>query len=93
MISSPKENFQRSFFSTALEDFLNQKEGLYRLSQKIHWSVFEEEFGPTYSPTRGRPGIPIRVMVALHYLKAAFGESDESVVEKWKQNPYWQYFL
>ena len=92
MISSPKENFQRSFFSTALEDFLNPKEGLYRLSQKIHWSVFEEEFGPTYSPTRGRPGIPIRVMVALHYLKAAFGESDESVVEKWKQNPYWQYF-
>lgn len=31
-------------------------------------------------------------MVGLHYLKAAFGESDESVVEKWKQNPYWQYF-
>ena len=31
-------------------------------------------------------------MVALHYLKAAFKESDESVVEKWKQNPYWQYF-
>ena len=49
MISPPKKNFQRSFFSTALEDFLNPKEGLYRLSQKIHLSVFEEEFGPTYS--------------------------------------------
>lgn len=31
-------------------------------------------------------------MVGLHYLKAAFTESDESVVEKWVENPYWQYF-
>ena len=31
-------------------------------------------------------------MVGLHYLKAIFGESDEGVVEKWVQNPYWQYF-
>jgi len=31
-------------------------------------------------------------MVGLHILKAIFGESDEGVVEKWVQNPYWQYF-
>ena len=31
-------------------------------------------------------------MVGLHYLKYAFDQSDESVVERWVENPYWQYF-
>ena len=31
-------------------------------------------------------------MVGLHYLKYTFDESDESVVERWIENPYWQYF-
>ena len=34
----------------------------------------------------------IRLMVGLQYLKYAFDESDESVVERWVENPYWQYF-
>jgi IS5 family transposase len=40
----------------------------------------------------GRPGNAIRLMVGLHYLKHAFNESDESVVARWVENPYWQYF-
>ena len=39
-----------------------------------------------------RPGNAIRLMVGLHYLKHAFDESDESVIERWVENPYWQYF-
>jgi IS5 family transposase len=31
-------------------------------------------------------------MVGLHYLKYTFDESDETVVERWIENPYWQYF-
>jgi transposase, IS5 family len=31
-------------------------------------------------------------MIGLHYLKHAFNESDESVVARWIENPYWQYF-
>ena len=31
-------------------------------------------------------------MVGLHYLKYTFNESDESVVARWVENPYWQYF-
>jgi len=30
--------------------------------------------------------------VGLHYLKYAYNESDESVVERLLENPYWQYF-
>ena len=34
-------------------------------------------------------GIPIRLMVGLHYLKHTFNESDETVVDRWVENPYW----
>jgi IS5 family transposase len=32
------------------------------------------------------------LLVGLHYLKYAYNESDESVLEHWVENPYWQYF-
>jgi len=31
-------------------------------------------------------------MVGLHYLKYTFNESDESVLDRWVENPYWQCF-
>jgi transposase, IS5 family len=40
----------------------------------------------------GRPRVPLRVMIGLLYLKHAFDESDEAVVQRWAENPYWQYF-
>jgi IS5 family transposase len=40
----------------------------------------------------GRPGLPTRLVVGLHYLTHAFNESDESVVGRFLENPYWQYF-
>lgn len=40
----------------------------------------------------GRPRVPLRLMIALLYLKHAFNESDEGVVERWCETPTWQYF-
>jgi len=65
---------------------------LYRLAEAIAWERFEAELGPLYAEAVGRPGLPTRLMVGLHYLKYLFDESDESVVEKWVENPYWQLF-
>ena len=39
-----------------------------------------------------RPGTSIRLLVGLHYLKQTFNESDESVVIRFLENPYRQYF-
>lgn len=78
-------------FRSRLDQMLNREHPLFVLSHEIKWEVFEEEFGSLYSD-RGRPGIPIRVMVGLHYLKQTFNESDEGVVLKFVENPYWQYF-
>ena len=40
----------------------------------------------------GRPRMPLRIMIALLYLKHAFNESDEGVVERWGETPTWQFF-
>ena len=40
----------------------------------------------------GRPRVPLRVMIALLYLKYAFNESDEGVVDRWAETPTWQFF-
>lgn len=40
----------------------------------------------------GRPHVPLRTMIALLYLKHAFNESDEGVVERFAETPVWQFF-
>jgi len=47
--------------------------------------------GAGISPA-GRPRLPLRLMISLLYLKHAFNESDEGVVERWAETPTWQYF-
>ena len=65
---------------------------LTRLAGEIEWSVLSESFGVLYDAAQGRPGLPNRLLVGLHYLKHAFDLSDEEVVLRWVENPYWQYF-
>ena len=52
---------------------------------------FEEAFGEYYSE-EGRPAKPVRLMVGLLLLKQMYDQSDEDVVERWVENPYWQQF-
>lgn len=91
MLSKPKSTLQIGFFSRC-EDQLNQKHPLYLLSNEIHWQVFENTFEKHYSLTQGKPAKPIRLMVSLLILKQLRNLSDESVVEQWAENSYYQYF-
>ena len=91
MLAKPKIENQSSFFFS-LEDTLNQKHPLYILSNTVDWSLFEEAFSPLYCLDNGRPAKPIRLMVGLLMLKHIRSISDESVVEQWAENNYYQYF-
>ena len=82
---------QGDLFRAHLDQVLNREHPLYVLANQMDWSIFEQEFGPLYVEGLGRPGLPIRLVVGLHYLKYAYNESDESVVERFLENPYWQY--
>ncbi len=83
---------QGDLFRSRLDQILNRRHPLFRLADTIDWTAFEKEFGPLYVEKMGRPGLPIRLLVGLHYLKHAYNVSDESVVGQFLENPYWQYF-
>ncbi len=85
-------NPQYNLFGIALERLCDPSHALVKLSKSIDWNAFSDRFGGLYCEDNGRPGKPIRLMVGLHYLKALYGESDEGLVQKWVENPYWQYF-
>ena len=68
---------------------LDPTHSLLRLADSIQWSIFEQELGPLYVEEVGPPALAIRLMVGLHYLKYLFDESDESVVGKCLEHPYW----
>ena len=84
-------NNSPSLFSS-LSDMLNQSHPLYRLADKIDWGKFETAFQPLYCQDNGRPGKPIRLMCGLLILKHLRNLSDESLVEQWSENAYYQYF-
>jgi IS5 family transposase len=91
-IKDPSEKSQEDLFRTRLDQILNKEHPVFRLAQSVDWSVFEKEFGGLFVPDTGRPGLPTRLMVGLHYLKHLYDASDEGVVEMFLENPYWQYF-
>ncbi len=91
MLSPSKKHIPQLSMFSGLADQLDQKHPLYLLSHKINWNVFDEAFKVYYSETMGKPAKPIRLMVALLILKYLRNISDESVVEQWSENLYYQY--
>jgi len=87
--NSPKP--QTDLFRQPLVNLLDLRHELCKLSELIDWQSLHDEFAPLYGDD-GRPGESIRLMCGLQYLKHAYAMSDEQVVQRWVENPYWQYF-
>ena len=47
---------------------------------------------PVQPSRAGRKRLPFRLMASLLYLKHAFNESDDGVVDRWAETPAWQSF-
>jgi IS5 family transposase len=91
MLTTIKKDNQRSMFFT-LGDSLGQRHPLYVLAGKADWNMFDRKFSVLYCSDNGAPSKPIRLMVGLLILKHVRNLSDESVVEQWSENNYYQYF-
>src|SRR5215213_4512333 len=78
-------------YRSRLDQILDQRHELFRLATLIDWHRFDQEFGRFYRPL-GRPAKPTRLMVGLSYLQHTFNLSDEAVVQRFIENPYWQWF-
>ena len=90
MLSKKQFTSQLGFYST-FEEQLSHRHPLYILANEMKWNIFEKAFADLYSE-EGRPAKPIRLMVSLLLLKHIRNISDESVVEQWSENCYYQYF-
>ncbi len=88
--SQPRDEFE--LFQAHFDQLLNPGHELILLANQIDWPGLDAAFADCYRPAIGAPAKAIRLMVGLHYLKYAFNESDESVLDRWVENPYWQCF-
>jgi len=86
------ESCQLDLFRAQFDQLLDHSHPLFILANKIDWSRFETALADCYCPDLGAPAKSIRLLVGLHYLKHAFNESDESLLDRWVENPYWQHF-
>ena len=89
---NPEKTAQENLFKIRLDVICDPKNALKKLADSMNWAYFDKELGDVYSDNAGRPPLPTRLMVGLHYLKHAFNFSDEDACREFKENPYWQYF-
>jgi IS5 family transposase len=91
MIGKTESNPQLNVFCTPLVNVINMKHELVELARRIDWESVEKDFAPYYADI-GRPAVPVRKMVGCMLLKQMYSQSDEVFVDRWVENPYWQYF-
>ena len=87
---------QLDAFRPQLDTLLFNQHELVRLAEEVDWRWIEDQLADYYAET-ARPSVPTRTMVGMLLLKHLFNESDESVLDRWVENPYrpatrWQYF-
>ena len=65
---------------------------LVRLSRLIDWPLIETSLGDMYTDAPGQPPLPTWLMAGLAHLKHVHNLSDEELVARWIEHPYFQYF-
>ena len=90
-MKSESPSNQLQFLAPSLREMCNSKNPLWQLAETIDWTEIEAELSPLYTDF-GRPAKPIRLMVGLNLLKHMFNLGDETVINAWVENPYYQYF-
>ncbi len=83
---------QNDLFRARLVEMIDMRHELVKLAELIDWEVFDREWGGFFPSHTGRPATPSRLVAGLLYLQHAFALSDEAVVARWAENPYWQHF-
>ena len=92
MLGKTDKTPQLNMYQVPLIQFIDKSHELCQVAEQIGWDDLERDLSDYYCVDNGRPSIPIRKIVGVILLKRAYNESDESVVDRWKENPYWQHF-
>ncbi|NUB46844.1 IS5 family transposase [Fertoebacter nigrum] len=88
----PRPPEQDDLLRPRLVDMIDPRHELVKLAALIDWDVFEREWAGFFLSGKGRPATPPRLVAGLLYLQHAYRLSDEAVVARWVENPYYQHF-
>lgn len=75
-----------------LDRMVDPNHVLVRLADMIDWPPFEERFAQEYLPPRQKPAFPVRLLLGLSLLRQIYRIPDETLPQRWTENPYYQYF-
>ena len=89
---SPNLNRQQALFHVRLDDLVDMTHPLAALAGQIDWQSIESKLSEPFHEEKGAPAKPVRLMAGLQYLKHIHNLSDETLLKRWVENPYWQYF-
>lgn len=82
---------QDNLLRARLVELIDMRHELVKLETLIDWGVFERKWVGFFSSHTGRPATLPRLVAGVFYLQHAFALSDEAVVARWAENPYWRY--
>ena len=88
----PRPEEQDDLLRPRLIDLIDPRHELVKLAALIDWEVFEREWAGFFPSGKGRPATEPRLVAGLLYLQHAYRLSDEAVVARWVENPYYQHF-
>lgn len=88
----PRPEEQDDLLRPRLVDMIDMRHELAKLAGLIDWEFFESEWAGFFPSTTGRPATSPRLVAGLLYLQHAYGLSDEAVIARWVENPYYQHF-
>ena len=92
MKAKPKGPEQHDLFRARLVEIIDMRHELVKLAALIDWEFFEGEWAGFFPSPEGRPATPSRLVAGLLYLQHAYRLSDEAMVARWVENPYYQHF-
>ncbi len=75
-----------------LTDMIDRRHELVKLAALIDWEFFETGWAGFFPSHTGRPATSPRLVAGLLYLQHAYRLSDEAVVARWVETPYFQHF-
>lgn len=86
----PVSQPQSELFNVRLEVICSPSNALVRFADQMDWDTLDDQFAVLYSD-EGRPATSTRMMIGLTLLQSLYGLSEDDVVDRWPENPYWQY--
>jgi transposase, IS5 family len=88
----PRDDRQADLFRPPLEQIIDLRHPLVRLSAEIDWQFLAGRFSSVCRAGPGQPPLPTRLVAGLFILKHMHNLSDERLCDRWLENPYFQFF-